>query len=206
MEAVLIYHIIPGLIIVRFHGGSMALEITMEVVCILGLITPTPQSPFHRFKSTEVRTQNIQVSNSQEAARDQRILCASVVLDTKPDGIQQYLANAVYEACRTQSLKLAGFPDFSQYIQGLKDATPEVQINEYKVCVKRGSRLVVLGALAQQWLQSEQFKLEATNLIEAHNKKFNPDGDFVEEPEVRTICTKKSARAQNNSRGYQKIS
>ncbi|CAL1173958.1 unnamed protein product [Cladocopium goreaui] len=142
----------------------------------------------------------------QEAARDQRIFCASVVLDTKPDGIQQYLANAVYEACRTQSLKLAGFPDFSQYIQGLKDAKPEVQINEYKVCVKRGPRLVVLGALAQQWLQSEQFKLEATNLVEAHNKKFNPDGDFVEEPEVRTICTKKSARAQKNSCGYQKIS
>ena len=80
MEAVLIYYIIPGPIILNFHGGSMALEVTMEVVCILGLITPIPQSPFHRFKSNEVRTQNIQVSNSQEAARDQRIFCASVSL------------------------------------------------------------------------------------------------------------------------------
>ncbi|CAL1126565.1 unnamed protein product [Cladocopium goreaui] len=122
----------------------------------------------------------------QEAAREERILCGSVVLDQRPDGLQQYLANAVYESCRSKQLKLKAFPDFSQYIQSLKDVKPESTGHEYQVCTKRGTTLCVLGSYASKWLESEQFKGDATAIIQQHNQKYNPEGDFVEEAQDRT--------------------
>ena len=122
----------------------------------------------------------------QEISDHVRILCASVILDSKPDHLQQYLANAVYEACRGNQIRLSGFPDFSPLIQGLKEAAPEVEPRPFQVCVKRGPKLVVLGSLANKWLQSEQFGPEANALVEDHNKRFNVDGDFVEETAERT--------------------
>ena len=86
-------------------------------------------------------------------------------------------------------LRLQGFPDFSPLIQGLKESVPEMEAYEYQVCAKRGSKLVVLGSLANKWLQSEDFGAEATSLIENHNKNFNIDGDFVEEETDRTHGT-----------------
>ena len=122
----------------------------------------------------------------EEVSHNARFLCASVLLDQKPDHLQQYLANAVYEACRAGDLKLPNFPDFGVLIQGLKESTPEADTYNYQVCAKRGSKLVVLGSLANKWLQSDEFGAEATSLIEHHNKTFNIDGDFVEEESDRT--------------------
>eukprot|EP00438_Fugacium_kawagutii_P022286 Skav233966 [mRNA] locus=scaffold1008:449531:452135:+ [translate_table: standard] len=126
-----------------------------------------------------------QAAHWMAAARDERILCASVVLDQKPDGLQQYLADSVYAACRSDELKLTAFPDFNQFVQGLKEAKVQVQSQEFQVCVKRGACLVPLGAFANKWLESEQFKAEATAILEAHNSKYNETGDFVEN-ETRT--------------------
>jgi len=95
-----------------------------------------------------------------------------VVLDQRPDGLQQYLANAVYESCRSKQLKLKAFPDFSQYIQSLKDVKPESTGHEYQVCTKRGTTLCVLGSYASKWLESEQFKGDATAIIQQHNQKY----------------------------------
>ena len=125
----------------------------------------------------------------QEISNNARFLCASILLDQKPDHLQQYLANAVYESCRGGELKLQGFPEFGPLIQGLKESTPEVETHQYQVCAKRGSKLVVLGSLANKWLQSEDFSAEAASLIENHNKNFNVDGDFVEEETERTHGT-----------------
>lgn len=85
---------------------------------------------------------------------------------------------------------MSGFPDFAPYIQGLKDVKPESDGPEYQVCVQRGSKLVVLGAYANKWLQSDTFKADAKTLIDAHNENYNADGDYVEEPE-RTASFKK---------------
>lgn len=127
----------------------------------------------------------------QEISDNARILCGSVVLDSKPDYLQQYLANAVYEACRGNRIRLNGFPDFAPLIQGLKEASPEVESRPLQVCVKRGSKLLVLGSLANKWLQSEQCGPEANAIVEDHNKRFNVDGDFVEEVAERTnVCIK----------------
>ena len=109
-----------------------------------------------------------------------------MLLDQPPDALQQYLANAVYEACRAGDLKLHGFPDFGPLVQGLKEVKPEVSGHEYQVCVKRGASLVVLGSFASKWLQLDQFKDGATDLITRHNEQHNHDGDFVEEAEERT--------------------
>ena len=122
----------------------------------------------------------------QEISDNARVLCASVILDSKPDHLQQYLANAVYEACRGNQIRLNGFPDFTPLIQGLKEASPELESRPFQVCVKRGSKLLVLGSLANKWLQSEQFGPEATAIVEHHNSRFNVDGDFVEEVAERT--------------------
>lgn len=113
-------------------------------------------------------------------------MCATVVLDQRPDPLQQYLANAVYEAARAGVLRLPSFPDFSTYIQGLRENRVEADTHQYQVCVKRGDKLVALGAFANKWLQSETFQGEAKQILDDHNKQFNPDGDFVEEPEERT--------------------
>ena len=125
----------------------------------------------------------------EEISNNARFLCASILLDQKPDHLQQYLANAVYESCRGGELRLQGFPDFTPLIQGLKESVPETETYEYQVCAKRGSKLVVLGSLANKWLQSEDFGAEATSLIENHNKNFNIDGDFVEDETDRTHGT-----------------
>lgn len=113
-------------------------------------------------------------------------------MDQRPDGLQQYLANAVYESCRSQQLKLKAFPDFSQYIQSLKDVKPESTGHEYQLCTKRGTTLCVLGSYASKWLESEQFKEEATAIIQQHNQQYNPEGDFVEEAQDRTCVLKKN--------------
>ena len=115
-----------------------------------------------------------------------------MVLDQRPDGLQQYLVNAVYESCRSKQLKLKAFPDFSQYIQSLKDVKPESTGHEYQVCTKRGTTLCVLGSYASKWLESEQFKGDATAIIQQHNQKYNPEGDFVEEAQDRTCVLKKN--------------
>lgn len=114
-------------------------------------------------------------------------MCATVVLDQRPDFLQQYLANAVYEAARAGNLRLPSFPDFSTYIQGLRESKADTDTHQYQVCVKRGDSLVALGAFANKWLQSENFQGEAKQLLDHHSKQFNPDGDFVEEPEERRI-------------------
>ena len=103
------------------------------------------------------------------------------MLDQKPDGLQQYLATAVYESCRSGELTLHGFPDFQSPIQRLKDSRPEAPPIQYQVTAKRGENLVVLGALCQKWLELDQFKAEAKGVIEHHNSQFNSGGDFVEE-------------------------
>ena len=109
-----------------------------------------------------------------------------MVLDQKPDALQQSLASSVYGSCRSGELKLAGFPDYGPYIQGLKETKPETDNHEYQVSVKRGTNLVVLGAFANKWLELDQFKTEATSIIEHHNANFNAGGDFVEEA-ARTV-------------------
>ena len=39
-------------------------------------------------------------------------------------------------------------------------------------------RLVILQSLAQKWIDTESTKERAMEIIEGHNKEFNPDGQF----------------------------
>lgn len=119
----------------------------------------------------------------QEVAANERVLCASVVLDQKPEPLQQHLATAVYEACRAGDLKLAQFPDFATPIQRLKEVKPDTAGHQYQVCVRRGDSLVVLGTYANKWLQSDEFKGHTKQIIEGHNTQYNKNGEFVEEEE-----------------------
>ena len=126
----------------------------------------------------------------QENSEGRKVLCATVLLDRGLEGLQQRVANKVYEACRAggSSLEVVGFPDYKPLLQALQSTQPEDVQSNYQVTVKRHDKLLVLSTLAQKFLDHDDFKAEALGLIEQHNENFNPDGDWMAEPEqARTV-------------------
>ena len=97
-----------------------------------------------------------------------------MVLDTVAEGLANQLANQVYGACRSQSLKLPNFPDFQPLLDSLKAGLSEEQPQDYQVCRQIGDALVILGVFAQKWLEGD-LKDRALQVISDHNKKFNPN-------------------------------
>ena len=129
------------------------------------------------------RTSTNQTPNCQEVADGKRVLCASVLLNDEPELLQQRIGNAVYDRCRAKTLSLAGFPDYDPLIVSLRESTPTGTEVVYKVCAVRHDKLLVLQSLTRRWLEFEGTRDEAHAIVEAHNKKFNPDGEFLENDE-----------------------
>lgn len=85
-------------------------------------------------------------------------------------------------------MEVCGFPQYSHLVSALQNIQTEEGQVSYQVCVKRHDRLLVLSALASKFLECEDLKDDAQSLIEHHNAKYNPDGDYWAEPEpTRTI-------------------
>ena len=106
-----------------------------------------------------------------------------MVLNGDPGSLQQRIANAVYESCRSGNQVLSNFPDYEPVVRALRDNQSVGNEQTYKVCVARGDRLLVLQSLARRWTEYEGSKDEAHGLIEQHNAHFNVDGDFMEDDE-----------------------
>lgn len=88
------------------------------------------------------------------------------------------LANRVYELARSRTLQLNGFPDFEPVLAALKSGhTPDRQ-KSYRVSVQQQDRLIILQALAQKWMDNEITKERAAEIINDHNKDYNPDGVY----------------------------
>lgn len=115
-----------------------------------------------------------------------RVMCGSIVLNNSPDRMQHRIADSVYNNCREGKMSLPSFPDFTPVLGALRDNVPGGSTVEYKVCVARGSNLVVLQSYARKWMEYEGSKDQCKELIEQHNATFNKDGDFVEDDE-RTL-------------------
>lgn len=128
----------------------------------------------------------------QEQSNGHTVLCATAVLDKGADGLKQHVANKVYEKCRAGDgrLEVANFPDYKPLVTALQSTQPEVTAPAYQVTVQRHDKLVILSSLAKKFLETEEFKLEASNLIDEHNSVFNKDGEYLAEPEpTRTLST-----------------
>lgn len=88
------------------------------------------------------------------------------------------IANEVYSQARSGSLTIDGFPDFSPTVSALNAAKGTLKRADYKVTVNKGGNLVVLEAYAAKWVDCEQTKERAQELITQHNQKYNPEGEF----------------------------
>ena len=129
-----------------------------------------------------------QPSHVQELSESRRLLCATVVLDRGTESLEQRVSNKLYEGCRAGTLEIQGFPDYKPLLAALQQAPEENVGGTYSVTVKRLDKLVVLSSFAEKFLSSEEFKDETNELISAHNKAFNEDGDYLAEPEnTRTL-------------------
>ena len=124
----------------------------------------------------------------QERSEGHRTMCATVVLDRSSQSLQSRVANKLYESCRAGHVEVCGFPQFTHLVSALQNIQTEESQVPYQVCVRRHDRLLVLSALASKFLECEDLKEDAQSLIEQHNSKYNPDGDWWAEPEpTRTI-------------------
>lgn len=119
----------------------------------------------------------------QEVADSRRVLCATIVLDRAPDSLQQRVANKLHESCRAGSLEISNFPDYKHLVAAVQNIQPEESDTSFQVCVKKHDKLQVLSVLANKFLENEDFRQQASQLIEEHNSKFNEDGDFMADPE-----------------------
>ena len=133
---------------------------------------------------------NLPTPFHQEMTEGHRVLCASVVLDKPHEPLLQRVANRVYEDSRAQRLKICGFPDYGPVIAALKDANNCESNKEFEVTTKKHDRLVILQSLAAKWLETS-FKAEVLEAIEAHNVKFNPDGEYWHESNDRLVGLRK---------------
>ena len=106
------------------------------------------------------------------------------MLDRGAESLKQHVANKVYEKCRAGDggLDVANFPDYKPLVSALQANQPEIAPPEYQVTIQRHDKLVILSSLANKFLENEEFKVEAANLIAEHNGVFNKDGDYLAEP------------------------
>lgn len=92
-----------------------------------------------------------------------------------PQGLQQRLGTAVYEACRTGALNLPQFPNFEPLVKALRQdatSTPELSL---KVTVAKHDKLYILRSLARRWMENESTKESAHQAVQEHNTRFDVD-------------------------------
>ena len=90
--------------------------------------------------------------------------CASVV------------GQKAYSMCRSASLKLPGFPCFETVVADLKKSANDAALPDYQVCVAVPNGLAIKQNLVDYWSGIDTFQLQVADLVEAHNKKYNPHG------------------------------
>lgn len=78
---------------------------------------------------------------------------------------------------------IPNFPDYEPVVKALRENASTESIVNYKVCVAKSGRLLVLQSLAKRWIGYEGTKEQAEKLVEEHNAHFNVDGEFMEDDE-----------------------
>ncbi|CAL1152588.1 unnamed protein product [Cladocopium goreaui] len=109
----------------------------------------------------------------------------SALMITSKDKGNCFLKSALYKSGvvssvsmlpRSGSLKLPGFPCFESVVQDLKNSANEVAMPDFQVCVAVPNGLAIKQNLVDYWSGIDTFQLQVADLVEAHNKKYNPHG------------------------------
>ncbi|CAK9078998.1 unnamed protein product, partial [Durusdinium trenchii] len=114
----------------------------------------------------------------EAASQGTRMICGTICLDIGSEAITKKLASRIYEDARSGALELPNFPQFAPLVAAMKDDVKATSHREYHVCVQRQSALAILESYASKFMDSSVTKDEAVAAIEAHNEKYNPDGEF----------------------------
>lgn len=123
------------------------------------------------------------LESGQERSDGRRVLCGTVVLDRPQDTLQQRVANKLYESARQGTIEIENFPDYNPLVSAIQNVSTVESEVSYQVTLKRHDKLLILSALANKFLESDEFGQECRSMIDEHNKYFNPDGEFMAEPE-----------------------
>ncbi|CAK9116682.1 unnamed protein product [Durusdinium trenchii] len=107
----------------------------------------------------------------------------------KGTALMERISTATYDACRSQRLKLEGFPDVQplllemQKTSGAGENSPAIDGSSFKVTVQQpGGALVVKEQFFEQFDEVEEFSA----IVEQHNKSYNPDNIRLKESVVTT--------------------
>ena len=123
----------------------------------------------------------------QESAAGSKCVSASICLDNSGQDIVNRLMTRAFEECRAGRISLGQFPDFNPLLQALRQT--QVRRTEstknYKVTTQVHDKLLILESLATKWLQNESTAMQCQEVIDAHNKEFNPEGGLMSD---RTLC------------------
>lgn len=113
------------------------------------------------------------------------VLSANLVLDTDSEVLLNRMAHKIFDSARAGTLALPGFPCFDQIIAALRADDKSEDQKGYQVCHSVNGSLKILEAFVQKWLETEQTQERALALVQAHDGKYNEDGDMI--PAARTV-------------------
>ncbi|CAK9097187.1 unnamed protein product [Durusdinium trenchii] len=121
----------------------------------------------------------------EDIASGKRSVCGTICLDHTGADMLQRVGNKIYESCRSQSLNLPGFPAFEPVLSALRSQNVVDRHKSYRVSAQQHDALYILEVYAKKWLATESTKERAQQVIEDHNKEFNPT-EKTEEAEIKT--------------------
>lgn len=101
-----------------------------------------------------------------------------MVLGSSGSDLANRLSNKIYELCRSKTIDLPAFPDFSPTLNALREGCTTQTNGNFKVCVQQHAKLKILESMASKWVNTESLKDRAMDLIEKHNSLFNPDAEM----------------------------
>ncbi len=86
------------------------------------------------------------------------------------------IGQKAYSMCCSGSLKLPGFPEFEQVVNGLKTSSSDLPSPEFQVCLPVPNGIAIKQNLVDYWMGSETFQVEMADMLEQHNSKYNKHG------------------------------
>ena len=107
---------------------------------------------------------NVWACSTSYHSQSDTAYCASVI------------GQKTYSLCRSGSLKLPGFPSFESVVADLKNNAHEPPVPDFQVCVPVPNGLAIKQNLVDYWTAIDTFQVPMAELLEAHNKKYNPHG------------------------------
>lgn len=125
-----------------------------------------------------VALQTLAQPSAQEIVDGKSVVCGGLAFDSSGQELTTRLANAVYEKARSQALPLPGFPDYEPLLHSLRAGDVVERTKSFRVSAQRHDRLLVLETYAKKWYEDQDFTTQVKEMIEAHNREYNPEGDF----------------------------